>query len=540
MKTLIVGGVAGGASAAVRLRRLNENAEIVIFEKGEYVSYANCGLPYYISGVINDRKNLNVSSPEQLRNRFNIDVRTGNEVTSIDTEKMTVTVLNKATGETYEESYDDLILAPGASPVIPPFADTSEKRVFVLNDIPDTLKLRQYIEDLGVKKAVVVGGGFIGLETAENLVKAGIDTTIIELQEHILPTIDSDMAKLLENEVVANGVHLHTGEAVQDVEYGDRLKVKTDKGEYETELLFLSLGVRPNTKFVPDTIEKNQRGAIITDEHMRTSAPHVYAVGDAVTVRNFVDETIDYVPLAGPANKQGRIAANNIEGLPDTYKGTQGSSIIKLFDKVVARTGLGEKRAKNAFKSYTLPFSHATYYPGAKQMVLKLIVDKDTECLLGAQAIGSEGVDKRIDVLATAIRAHMPICDIEELELCYAPPFSSAKDPVNLAANTAENIIEGLFEPFYPEEVKELQKKGEYILDVRTVPEHERGNISDNCIPLDQLRGSLDKLPKDRTIYVHCQVGLRGYLACRILMQNGFKCKNLSGGYSLYHQLYEI
>ena len=318
------------------------------------------------------------------------------------------------------------------------------------------------------------------------------------------------------------------------------IPVKPDKGEYETELLFLSLGVRPNTKFVPDTIEKNQRGAIITDEHMRTSAPHVYAVGDAVTVRNFVDETIDYVPLAGPANKQGRIAANNIEGLPDTYKGTQGSSIIKLFDKVVARTGLGEKRAKNAFKSYTLPFSHATYYPGAKQMVLKLIVDKDTECLLGAQAIGSEGVDKRIDVLATAIRAHMPICDIEELELCYAPPFSSAKDPVNLAANTAENIIEGLFEPFYPEEVKELQKKGEYILDVRTVPEHERGNISDNCIPLDQLRGSLDKLPKDRTIYVHCQVGLRGYLACRILMQNGFKCKNLSGGYSLYHQLYEI
>ena len=540
MKTLIVGGVAGGASAAVRLRRLNENAEIVIFEKGEYVSYANCGLPYYISGVINDRKNLNVSSPEQLRNRFNIDVRTGNEVTSIDTEKMTVTVLNKATGETYEESYDDLILAPGASPVIPPFADTNDKRVFVLNDIPDTLKLRQYIEDLGVKKAVVVGGGFIGLETAENLVKAGIDTTIIELQEHILPTIDSDMAKLLENEVVANGVHLHTGEAVQDVEYGDRLTVKTDKGEYETELLFLSLGVRPNTKFVPDTIEKNQRGAIITDEHMRTSAPHVYAVGDAVTVKNFVDETIDYVPLAGPANKQGRIAANNIEGLPDTYKGTQGSSIIKLFDKVVARTGLGEKRAKNAFKSYTLPFSHATYYPGAKQMVLKLIVDKDTECLLGAQAIGSEGVDKRIDVLATAIRAHMPICDIEELELCYAPPFSSAKDPVNLAANTAENIIEGLCEPFYPEDVKELQEKGEYILDVRTVPEHERGNISDNCIPLDQLRGSLDKLPKDRTIYVHCQVGLRGYLACRILMQNGFKCKNLSGGYSLYHQLYEI
>ncbi len=541
MKTIIVGGVAGGASAAVRLRRLCEKDEIVLFEKGDYISYANCGLPYYISGVIDKKRALTLQTPKQLMDRFAVDVRVGSEVLSIDTEKKCVAVRELATGREYTESYDKMILAPGAVPLVPGFVENkADRRIFVLKDIPDTLRIKDFVTKNEVKNAVVIGGGFIGLETAENLAEAGVSTKIVELSDHVLQQVDWDMAQLIEQELRNGGVDVHCSEKVEAVKSGqDKLMVNTDKGSYEADMVVMSLGVRPATGFAEGAVELNAKGAIVVGDDMRTSNPDIYAAGDAVCVTNAVDGEADYLPLAGPANKQGRIAADNIAGIPSKYTGSQGSSILKVFGKTAARTGLSESRAKNYEKSYTFSKSHAGYYPGATDMWIKVIFDKDTGKLLGAQAFGEDGVDKRMDVFATAIRLGLSLSQITELELCYAPPYGSAKDPVNMAAYAAENVYKGLVKIFHGDRVAELQERGAYILDVRTAAENRMGRIEGSVnIPLDDLRGRLSELPKDQPIYVHCAIGLRGYLACRILSQNGFDCLNLSGGYSLYHQLY--
>lgn len=540
MKTIVIGGVAGGASAAVRLRRLREQDEIILFEKGDYISYANCGLPYYISGVIGRKQELTLQTPRQLKERFRIDVRVASEVLRVDTADKTVTVRELATGREYRESYDKLILAPGALPIVPGFVeDREDPRVFVLKEIPDTLRIKEYVTKNDVKNAIVIGGGFIGLETAENLAAAGVRVRIIELADHVLQQVDWDIAQLLEAELEDGGVQVSCGERVEAVRSGGMLSVKTDKGEYTTEMIVLGLGVRPATDFLRGAVALNGKGAILVDEHMRTSDEDIYAAGDAVLVKNAVDGADDYLPLAGPANKQGRIAADNIAGIPSRYRGSQGSSIIKIFNKTIARTGLSEGRAQNYFKSYTYSMSHAGYYPGATGMWIKLLVENGTGRLLGAQAIGQEGVDKRMDVLATAIRLGLTVDEITELELCYAPPYGAAKDPVNMAAYAAQNVLHGRVKIFHGEQIPALLEEGAYILDVRTAGEHRMGAFPGSVnIPLDELRARLGELPADKTVYVHCAIGLRGYLACRILSQNGIDCENLSGGYNLYRQLY--
>ncbi|MBR6135090.1 MAG: FAD-dependent oxidoreductase [Clostridia bacterium] len=539
MKIIIVGGVAGGASAAVRLRRLDEDAEIILIEKGSFVSFANCGLPYHISDVTPENL-LQVQTPKSLHSRFNIDVRINNEVLSIDAAGKSVLIRELLTGREYRESYDKLILAPGASAIRPGFVKTgNDKRVFSLKDIPDATEIRKLVETQKGGKAVVIGGGFIGLEAAENLALAGMDTTVIELTDHIMQQVDADMGKLVKNEFEKHGVHVCVNERVEEVTSDESaVHVRTDKAEYDADIVILSLGVRPATSFIGDAVTLNEKGAIITDPSMRTSDPDIYAVGDAVITVNPMNEEYMYTPLAGPANRQGRIAADNICGIPSEYRGTYGTSIMKVFDKTVARTGLSEKDAYNYEKSYTLPMNHASYYPGAKSMIMKLIFDLDTGILLGAQIFGEEGVDKRIDVLSTAIQNQMTVDEISELELAYAPPYGSAKDPVNLAAFTADNILTGLVKVFHWHDVKDIVENGEYLLDVRTQREFDNGHIQGSAhVPLDEIRGRLSELPKDRTIYLYCQAGLRAYLACRILSQNGFDCVNLSGGYGLYSQL---
>lgn len=541
MKTLIIGGVAGGASAAARLRRLREQDDIVIFEKGGYISYANCGLPYHLSGVIEKRSSLLLHTPESFHQRFCVDVRTRQEVVSVDTVEQSVTVADLNAGKKYREHYDRLILAPGAAPVLPPFAGESDPRVFTLNDIPDMDAVDSYCDKNPVKDAVVIGGGFIGIETAENLTARGMHVCILEMAPQILAAADWDLALMAQHELERHGVTVCTGEQVQAIERDDeRLKVKTNTGEYRTDLVVCAVGVLPATEFLRTSgIEMDRRGAIVVNDRMMTSAPNVYAVGDAVSVTNYVNGKKDYIPLAGPANKQGRIAADQIAGIDHRYRGTQGSAIIKIFHKTLAMTGLGERKASNFEKVHVYVKSHAGYYPGAQNMWLKLLFDKDSGQLLGAQGFGAEGVDKRIDVLSAAIRARMTVSDVTELELCYAPPFGAAKDPVNIAAYAAQNIVDRIVPVVHVEQLANRDPETEIILDVRTQKEREQGAIKGSVhIPLNELRGRLAELPKDKSLIVHCASGMRSYLACRILIQNGYRCRNLSGGYLFYREIY--
>ncbi len=541
MKTVIIGGVAGGASAAARLRRLDESAEILILERGEYVSFANCGLPYYIGGAITDKNNLTLQTPERFRARFNIDVRVNSEAVKIEPKAKTVTVKNLKTGESYTESYDSLLLSPGAEPIRPNMEGIDSDIVFTLRNIPDTLKIKQYIENEKPKSAVIVGGGYIGVEMAENLKEAGLKVSVVELADHLIAPLDFDMAADVHRYIKSKGIKLYLNNGVKAI---DGHTVILQNGEINADIVIMSVGVRPETALAKDCeIETNSRGSIIVDRNMKTNIPDIYAVGDAVEVRDFVTGKPAFIPLAGPANKQGRIAADNIVGIPSEYTGTQGSAILKLFDMTVAATGLNEKGAKSAGinydKTYIYSGSHASYYPGANNMSIKALWDKKTLKILGAQIVGFDGVDKRMDVLATAIRFGAKITDLTELELCYAPPFGSAKDPVNMLGFVAENIITGKIKQFFWHDVESLPR-GESVtlLDVRTVTEVSRGRINGfTNIPLDSLRERISEIPKNKPVYIHCHSGLRSYIACRILAGNGYECFNLAGGWRLYESV---
>lgn len=546
MKILIIGGVAGGASAAARLRRLDEYAEIVILERGPFISYANCGLPYYIGGAIADKDSLALQTPESFKRRFQIDVRVNHEAVSLNPAAKTVTVRKIGAGTTceacYEESYDKLILSPGAEPVRPPITGLENSRVFTLRTIPDTERIKEFIEREKPKTAVIAGGGYIGVEMAENLVSAGLKVSIVELADHLIAPLDFDMAADVHQYIKSMGTDLILENGLQQIEQEENgLRLRLQNGVLSAGMLLLAVGVKPESSLAKDCgIRTNARGAIQVNPYMQTSIPDIYAVGDAVETTDFVAKTPAYIPLAGPANKQGRIAADHICGLESSYRGTQGSAVLKLFGMTVATTGLNEKAAETAGlaydKTYLYSASHAAYYPGASNMSLKLLWEKDSRRLLGAQIVGFDGVDKRMDVLAAAIRFGAKITDLAELELCYAPPFGSARDPVNMAGFVAQNVLSGTMKQFFWDEVDGLPRDGAVtLLDVRTEAEVARGKIDGfKHIPLDSLRQHLEELPLNKPVYVHCHSGLRSYIACRILSQYGFTCYNLAGGYRLY------
>ena len=545
MTVVRVGGVAGGASAAARPRRLDESAEIIMFERGEYISFANCGLPYYIGGEITKKSALTLQTPQSFNARFNVDVRVNSEVTSIDPKAKTVTVRSKDRGE-YTESYDKLILSPGAAPIRPPMEGADNARVFTLRNIPDTIKIREYVEEEFPESAVVVGGGYIGVEMAENLKNAGVAVTIVELADHVIAPLDYDMACDVHRYLKEKGVGLILKNGVQAIkEEGGKLKLTLSDGEIETDMVIMAVGVRPDTALAKDAgLELNKRGAIVVNEHMLTSDPDIYAVGDAVEVTDFVTGEKAYIPLAGPANKQGRIAADNICGIPTTYKNTLGSAVLKIFDMTVATTGVNERAAKAAGldydKVYTYSNSHASYYPGSTGMSIKTLYEKGTGKILGAQIVGFDGVDKRCDVLATAIRAGMTAKDLTELELCYAPPFGSAKDPVNFVGYVIENTLAGRVKNFFWDDVAKLPRDGSVtLLDVRTDLERENGQYIEGFIhiPVDELRARANELDKSKPVYIHCRTGLRSYVACCMLAGMGFDCYNLSGGWRLYESI---
>ncbi len=545
-KVVIIGGVAGGASAAARLRRLDENAHIVVVERGPYISFANCGLPYYLGGTIQDRAALTLQTPESFKARFNVDVRVFSEAVSIQPGNKTVTIHNHNTGEEYEESYDSLILSMGADAAMPPIPGIDSKKVFTVRNIPDTVAVKTYIEEHQAKKAVVAGGGFIGLEVAENLHELGMDVTLVEMADQVIPSIDADMAAQVHGHMRQKGLHLLLGSALQKIEDTETGVSLTVNGEpIDADLLVMAIGVRPASEIaVKAGLPANAKGALIVNSAMETGVDGIYAVGDLIEITHFVTGEKGYIPLAGPANKQGRIAADNICGIPSRYTGTQGSSILKVFDLAVASTGISEKTAKalhlNYEKSFTFSANHATYYPGATNMSIKTLFEKDTGKILGAQIVGNDGVDKRCDVFATAIRAGMTAKDLTELELCYAPPFGSAKDPVNMAGYVIENMMSGLVKTFHWHDIEKISKDPDaFLLDTRNPMEYMAGTIPGFVnIPLDSLRDRLDEIPKDKTIYVTCQIGLRGYIAARILMQNGYDVYNLSGGYRLYQTIF--
>ena len=545
MKVVIIGGVAGGATAAARIRRLDENAEIIIFERSGYISYANCGLPYYIGGVIEDKDNLTLQTPEGFYRRFRIKAHIEHEVTNIDTKNKTVSLTNIKTGTSFIESYDKLILSPGAKPILPDFY-TENERTFTLRTVEDTLKIRGFIEQNQPKTAVVIGGGFIGIEMAENLSELGIQTTIIQRGNHLLPTIDCDMASFIHASFRSRGLQLLLNSITEKMSMIDNkilLELSNGKQIY-TDMVVIAIGVSPeNTLAKKAGLELGLKGAIKVNSKMETSVPDIYAVGDAVQVKHYITMQDVVIPLAGPANKQGRIAADNICGLNSEYTGSQGSSVIKLFDMTVATTGINEQQAKSIGYNYEKVIltqnSHAGYYPNATAMTIKLIFEKESFKILGAQIVGYDGVDKRIDVIATAIRAGLRADELKDLDMAYAPPYSSAKDPVNMAGFVAENIKNGIVKQFYYEDISSLVEKEDVILlDTRTPWEYMRGRAEGFInIPLDDLRERLGELDKTKKIYVMCQSGLRSYLATRILMQNGFDAYNFVGGFRLYSSI---
>lgn len=536
MKLVIVGGVAGGATAAARARRLSESAEIVVFERGPYVSFANCGLPYHVGEEISTRDALVLQTPESLKTRHNLDVRVKTEVVSIDRESKRVQVRDLERGVEYDESYDKLVLSPGASPIRPPMPGIDDPRIMTLRTIPDMDRIKGVV-DGGAKVAVVVGGGFIGLEMAENLRRRGLEVHLVELLDQVMPPLDREMASAIHEELVRNDVRLHLSDAVESfADRSGRVEVKLKSGTtLGAELVILAIGVRPDSRLAADAgLEVTDRGAIVVNEHMQTSDPDVYAVGDAVAIRDFVTGEPAVIPLAGPANRQARIAADHCFGRPSSYRGTQGTSIVRVFDLVVGQTGGSEKslsRAGVAFdKVYLHPGHHVGYFPGACPMHFKLLFDRNSGRVLGAQISGGDGVDKRIDVIAAAIQADMTVHDLEEMELAYAPPFGAAKDPVNMAGFIAANVIRG-----DSKHVQADQLEGMFVLDVRDPAEHELGAIAGaKLIPLAELRGRVGELPTDKPIAAYCQAGQRGYYAARILSQHGFEVRNVSGGYKTY------
>ena len=542
MKVLIVGGVAGGATTATRLRRLDEKAQIIIFERGEHISFANCGLPYYIGDVIKEKKELLLQTPKSFKNRFNIDVRIKNEVVKIDRDKKQVLVRKVDSGEEYIETYDTLVLSPGAEP-INPFKLLKSEKIATLRNVNDSVKIKEYIQKNNPKNIVIIGGGYIGVEVAENIKHYGsINVTIVEKAPHVIASIDKDIASFVQNRLRENNINLILSNGVRQIkEENNIFNILLDDGKIKADYIILSIGVIPETSIAKEAgITLNSRGSIIVDEHMRTNDKDIYALGDAVEIKNYITNMPDYIPLAGPANRQARIVANNICGLDSKYNGTMGSSILKLFDYTLATTGVSEEKCKmldiNYKKIIITPFCHATYYPGASEMIVKVIYCEKEKILLGVQVIGKEGVDKVSDILATAIRSKLNIYDLEDLELCYAPPFSSAKSVVNIVGNVIENEISGLVKNIFWEDVENTDTP--YVLDARTKGEYESGHFSEAInIPVDELRENIDKLDKNKEVLVYCKTGVRSYIACRILIQNGFKVKNIMGGYNLYKEI---
>ncbi len=541
MKVLIVGGVAGGASAAARLRRVSESSEIIIFEKGPYVSFANCGLPYHLSGTIKDREQLLVTSADDLRNLLNLDVRTNQEVLSIDRENKTVTVRDLLNQRDYSESYDKLLLSPGASPIVPPLPGVDHEGVFVLHNIPELDAIIEWIKARQPKKAVVVGGGFIGLEVAENLVELGLKVDLVEMLNQVMAPLDYELAAEVHEHLQMHGLGLHLGDGLKSIETGSdsALQVITSSGlNLPADMVILSIGVRPNSQLAKDAgLEVEPRGHICTNRRMQTSDPDIYAVGDAVQIESSLTGKPTFLALAGPASKQGRIAADNIAGREMDFKGVIGTSVVKVFDLTAASTGLNTRQLKEAqipFDSVTtFSHNHAGYYPGAAQIQLKLLFGPQGQ-IYGAQALGVSGVDKRIDVIATAIRGNLTVFDLEELELSYAPPYGSARDAVNIAGFAAANILRGDVEALQWDQFEGLDLDTWLILDVRYPEEHAVISIPGALnIPLPQLRGHLDELPKDKRILCVCSTGQRSYFAVRILRQNGFDAVNLSGGLNI-------
>ena len=545
-KILIVGGVAGGATTAARLRRLDENAKIVMFERGEYISFANCGLPYYIGGVIPERDSLLVQTVEGMSDRFNMDIRNFSEVISIDKEGKKVTVKDVKTGKTYEESYDVLVLSPGANPIKPPIKGLEEAtNVFTLRNIPDTDSIKKYVDENKPQESVVIGGGFIGIEMAENLVHKGVKVTLVEMADQVMAPFDFEMASILHTHLKDKGVNLILSDGVSHFENKGTKVVLNSGTEINTDLTILSIGVKPENELAKSAnLALGERGHIKVDKNMMTSDPNIYAIGDAVETVDYIFGSPAAVPLAWPANRQGRIVADRICGIDSKYSGTLGTSVAKVFDLTAASTGHNEKTLQrmgieNYKKIHIHPGSHAGYYPGAFPISLKLIFEVPSGKILGAQGIGYDGVEKRIDVLATAIKGNLTVRDITDLELSYAPPYSSAKDPVNMAGYVASNILDGLVDVIYYNEIDELISNGGVLIDVRDAMEIELGAIDGHInIPLNELRDRIDEIPKDKDIYVTCQVGLRGYIASRILAQHGIKSKNLDGGYKTYSQVY--
>lgn len=546
-KIIIVGGVAGGATAAARIRRLDEQAEIIVFERSGFVSYANCGLPYYIGGVIQDKEELTLQTPENFRERFRIDVRVRHEVTAIHPDKKTVSVKNLKTGEEFEENYDKLLLSPGARPVQPNLPGVGIDNLFTLRTVEDTLRIREFVLKEKPKSAVLAGGGYIGLEVAENLRELGMDVTIVQRPNQVLNPLDYEMATFVHAKMREKGIHLMLGHSVEGFEQkdGKTMVILKDGEPLKTDMVILAIGVAPDTHLAKEAgLTLGIKNSIVVNERMETSVPDIYAVGDAVEVHHRITGQKALISLAGPANKQGRIAADNICGGNSSYKGSQGSSVIKIFDMTVATTGLNEQAAKQAGidcdKVYLSPASHASYYPGGTMMTMKVLFEKETYRLLGAQIIGYDGVDKRIDVIATAMAAGMSALELQDLDLAYAPPYSSAKDPVNMAGFMIDNIETGTLKQFFWDEVGELPDDGSVVLlDTRTTEEYGRGHINGFVnIPLDELRERIGEIRRGLPVYVMCQSGLRSYLSCRILAQNGFDCYNFSGGYRLYETIY--
>jgi NADPH-dependent 2,4-dienoyl-CoA reductase/sulfur reductase-like enzyme/rhodanese-related sulfurtransferase len=542
-KLLIIGGVAGGATAAARARRLDEGAEIILFERGSHISFANCGLPYYIGEAIGSRDDLLITTPQAFGERYNIDVRICSEVVAIDRKHKYVSVKNLETGDTYEEKYDKLILAPGAEPIKPPFEGIELEAIFNLRTIPDAEGIKNYTDAKNPESAVVVGGGYIGLEMAENLTLRGVKTTIIEMLDQVMASLDHEMAAIVHAHLKEKGVHCVLGNRVTSLsKENGRIGVSTDGGHHiECDMVISSIGVTPENKLARDAgLVIGTRGGIVVDATMRTSDPDIYGVGDAVEVKDFVTGSPTMTALAGPANKEGRIAADNAMGRKSTFRGTIGTAVVKVFDLTVASTGATEKALKGKeipyLASYTHSGSHASYFPGATMMAIKLVFSPSSGRILGAQIVGGEGVDKRIDVLATAIRGQMTVYDMEELELAYAPPYSSAKDPINIAGFVAANMLKGDLETINWDEIADIDRDKDVLVDLRNRDELDTAGTIEGAvhIPLNELRGELSGLDRSKSYIPFCAVGFRGYLAHRILVQNGFVSKNLSGGYKTF------
>ena len=542
MKVVIVGGVAGGATAAARIRRLNEQAEIVVLERSGYISYANCGLPYYIGGVIEDPEDLTLQTPESFYRRFRIRMKVRHEVTAIHTDRKTVSVKNLETGEVFEESYDKLLLSPGAKPVWPELPGMDSDRLFTLRTVEDTFRIKEFVVKEKPKAAVMVGGGFIGLEVAENLRELGMEVTIVQRPKQLMNPFDADMASFIHAEVRKHGVKLALGQSVEgfvEADGGVNVLLK-DSAPLHADMVVLAIGVSPESNLAKEAgLALGLKGSILVNDRMETSVPDIYAVGDAVQVKHYVTGEDALIALAGPANKQGRIAADNICGGDSRYLGSQGSSVIKVFDMTAATTGInetnGRKSGLNVDTVILSPMSHAGYYPGGKVMTMKVVFEKETYRLLGAQIVGYEGVDKRIDVLATAIHAGLKATELKDLDLAYAPPYSSAKDPVNMAGFMIENISKGL-KQWHLADAEKFPRDGSVtLLDTRTVGEYSRGHIEGfKNIPVDELRERIGEIEQGKPVYVICQSGLRSYIATRILEGNGFEAYNFAGGFRFY------